>query len=263
VTSFAPNRRATLVGLAGTVIAVAVASAAPAVSPKEAAAMKPILVFDIAETIRDLSSLAPVFQRIFGDKAVLRTWFDELILYSEAMTLTGTYADAGQVGAAVLEMLAKARGVTVHPEDLATLKQASATMPAYPDVAPGLRQLRQASYRLVTLSNSPIAACETQLSQAGIRTEFERLFSIDEQVRRYKPARETYRGVIQALGVQPADLWLVSCHAFDVMGAASAGLHSALIQRADNAPFAIGPQPDIIVPDLPAFARALVARGGR
>ena len=260
MTRFAPNRRAMLAGLAGGVLAGRAASAAPPVPLDGAIAMKPILVFDIAETILDLSSLAPVFRRIFGDEAVLRTWFDDLVVYAEALTITGTYADAGKVGVAVLEMLAKTRGVRVQAEDLDALKRASAAMPAYPDVAPGLRQLRQAGYRLVTLSNNPIATCEAQLGQAGIRAEFEQLFSIDERVKRYKPARETYLDVAQSLGVGPSDLWLVSCHAFDVMGAASAGLHAALILRPGNAPFGIGPQPDVIVSDVPALARALAAR---
>lgn len=130
-------------------------------------------------------------------------------------------------------------------------------MPAYSDVVPALRQLRQAGHRLVTLSNSPIVACEAQLGHAGIRADFERLFSIDERVRRFKPARETYDAVVQSLGVQPADLWLVSCHAFDVMGAASAGLRSALILRPGSAPFGIGPQPDLVVADLTSPAAAL------
>ncbi len=57
-----------------------------------------------------------------------------------------------------------------------------------------------------------------QLRQAGVRGKFERLFSANEQVRRYKPTPEAYQEVAQVFNVRPADLWLTSCHAFDVMG---------------------------------------------
>lgn len=222
--------------------------------------MKPVLVFDIAETILDLQALSPVFTRIFGDPSLLRTWFDELVLYSEALTLTGGYADAGKVGVAVLEMLGQTRGVAIKPEGVAALKQASGAMPAYSDVPIGLARLRDAGFRMVTLSNNPTTTCEAQLTQAGIRPFFERVFSVDDQVKRYKPARESYLSVSAALGVKPADLCLVSCHAFDTLGAAAAGLQTALILRPGNAPFALGPQPIIVAADLERFSRTLIER---
>ena len=46
----------------------------------------PLLVFDVNETLLDIEALAPQFQRIYGDAGVLREWFAQLILYSEAIT---------------------------------------------------------------------------------------------------------------------------------------------------------------------------------
>jgi hypothetical protein len=46
----------------------------------------PMLVFDVNETLLDIEALAPQFQRIYGDAGVLREWFAQLILYSEAIT---------------------------------------------------------------------------------------------------------------------------------------------------------------------------------
>ena len=51
----------------------------------------PFIVFDVNETLLDLESLAPTFERIFGERSALRSWFAQLILYSEALTLAGTY----------------------------------------------------------------------------------------------------------------------------------------------------------------------------
>ena len=225
--------------------------------PRVPSKVKPILVFDIVETILDTGSLAPIFDRILQDGQALRPWLDNLFIYSEAMTIIDIYADAGTLGIAVVEMMARSRGIEIHQQDMAALKQGLGSMRAHPDVTAGLRQLNELGYRLVTLSNSPISACETQLRGAGIRGDFERLFSIDEHVKRYKPARETYLGVAAALSVPPSDLWAISCHAFDVMGAKSAGLHAVFVSRSGNAPIAVGPQPDLIVPDLVGLATVL------
>jgi 2-haloacid dehalogenase len=52
---------------------------------------RPIIVFDVNETLLDLDTIQPVFDRIFGDSAAMRLWFADLITYSEALTLAGVY----------------------------------------------------------------------------------------------------------------------------------------------------------------------------
>ncbi|WP_311948737.1 hypothetical protein [Halomonas piscis] len=50
-----------------------------------------VIVFDVNETLLDITHLAPFFERVFGDRAVLREWFAQLVLYSQSMTLSGLY----------------------------------------------------------------------------------------------------------------------------------------------------------------------------
>ena len=52
----------------------------------------PLLVFDVNETLLDLETMAPTFERIFDDKSAMWLWFSNLILYSAALTLAGHYA---------------------------------------------------------------------------------------------------------------------------------------------------------------------------
>jgi 2-haloacid dehalogenase len=156
-------------------------------------------------------------------------------------------------------MLAQAAGRTVGAGDLAAFAQAAATMPAHPDVGPALLRLKEAGYRMVALSNNPRASCEAQLQHAGIRPFFERVFSVDDEARRYKPAPEAYAAVARALDVRPTGLLMVTCHAFDAMGALSAGLRAALILRPGDAPFKLGKQPELICGDLDALSAALAA----
>jgi 2-haloacid dehalogenase len=50
-----------------------------------------IIVFDVNETLIDIESIGPFFERKFGDRKVLREWFNQLILYSNVITLSGYY----------------------------------------------------------------------------------------------------------------------------------------------------------------------------
>jgi 2-haloacid dehalogenase len=51
----------------------------------------PLVVFDVNETILDLETIESIFERIFGEKGVMRLWFANLFLYSEALSVVGHY----------------------------------------------------------------------------------------------------------------------------------------------------------------------------
>lgn len=226
----------------------------------EAMSARPLLVFDVNETLLDLDSLAPVFARIFGDAGAMRAWFAQMILYSNALTLSGGYVPFGELGGAVLRMQGAIAGVTVTDAELASVRKAIAAMPPHPEVPGALRRLRDAGFRLFGFTNNPRAVCEKQMAHAGIADLFERNFSVDDDVRRYKPAPESYAAVQSALGVAPDAVCLIACHAWDTMGAAACGWHAALITRPGNAPLGVGAQAEIVGKDLEAVASALIAR---
>lgn len=265
--STSTNRRTVLLALAALPLTAQKAGAVTMPSQPtqlgETSVRLPTIVFDVNETILDFSVLLPVFIRVFGDPKALREWFNQVVLYSEALTLAGEYVDSGSVGVAVLKMLAEIGGRKVEDSDFDELKQLSATMPTYADTPDALAVLKKAGFRLVTLSNNPTAGVETQLAHAGLRSFFDELHSIDDQVHRYKPARESYVSLAGELGVSPSDLWLVSCHAFDTLGAAAAGYRTALVLRPQNAPIALGRPPDITGSDLRSVVEALVQVSGR
>lgn len=219
-----------------------------------------IIVFDVNETLIDIESLAPFFERKFGDPMVLREWFNQLVLYSNALTLAGYYQTFFTLGQGVLEMLGTIHGVPVHAADLDDLRTAMLSMPAHQDVPEGLRLLKEAGFRLMTLTNSPPDKEGSPLERAGLSSFIERQFSVDS-VRRFKPAPEVYHLVTELLGVEPSEICLVAAHTWDTLGAQSVGFSAALVARKGNAAL-LGhglPQPQAIAPDLPGVARQLIA----
>src|SRR5215813_6827301 len=147
-----------------------------------------VVVFDLNETLIDIKALNPLFERVFGDRRVLREWFGQLVLYSMTTTLSGLYEDFFSLGRGLFEMLGTVHGVTVEAADVDALREGLLTMPAHPDVEEGLRELKRAGFRLVTLTNSPPdPRGKGPLERAGLAGYFERQFSV-EAARAFKPS---------------------------------------------------------------------------
>jgi 2-haloacid dehalogenase len=214
-----------------------------------------VLVFDVAEGLLDLQVLRPLFQRVFGDGAVVDEWFGETILYSETETLTGTFAPFGRLAVGVLKMLGHIHGVSITEADVAELAKRLASLPTHPDVPDSLRKLKAAGYRMVTLTDSPMIAARGPLEAAGLADLFEQQFTA-ETVRRYKPAHEIYQMVARATGAQLPELCMITSHPWDLIGARTAGCSAALIKRAGVAPLNISgvKQPQIIASTLTEIA---------
>src|SRR5262250_956613 len=234
-------------------------NASPLAQQRSGAGVPSICVFDVNETLLDIEFLVPLFERLFGDSRVLREWFGQLILYSEAITLAGPYTTFFALGQGVLKMLGAIHNVSIQQVDIEELRMRLLTMPAHPDVPAGLKLLKDAGFRLVTLTNSPPDPQTSPLKHADIDGWFEQSFSID-RVRRFKPAPQVYHMVAEELDVPPAAICMVAAHVWDTIGAQSIGCSGALITRPGNAPLLVRglPQPQAVAPDLPRLATQLI-----
>ena len=210
---------------------------------------RPLIVFDVNETLLDLQTMEPIFQRIFGERQAMRLWFANFIMYSAALTVAGRY----------VPMLADARGIKIADADKKELTEKFSTMPPHPEVPAALRKLRDAGFRLFTLTDNLLEVQTRQLEHGGIVDLFERRFSADG-VKHHKPSRQAYAYVERELGVEPSHLCLIACHTWDTLGAVAAGWQAALIKRAGNDVLGVGPQPQIVGDDLNDVADQLIAR---
>lgn len=222
-----------------------------------------IIVFDVNETLLDIDTLTPFFTRVFGKQNVLREWFAQLVLYSQTMTLSGLYTPFGEIGVGALQMIADIRQVTLTESDIDEFKERMNALPAHPDAAPALTRLRDAGFRLVTLTNSASSASPTPLEKAGLSQFFEQHFSV-ETVSKFKPAPETYQMVADTLDVKTSDLCLVACHLWDTIGAQAVGCRGAFLTRPYNEILSAPnvPVPDLIASDLSTLADQIISKKG-
>ena len=206
------------------------------------------LVFDVNETLLDLSVLDPWFDETLGIGA-RREWFALAIQAALVTTATRRYESFAELGAACFVSVARRRNRQAGPADVEHLRGAMASLPPHPDVRPALTALREHGHRLAALTNNPLTVVRAQLTAAGLAPLFEEVLSADE-VGRLKPAPEAYRHAAGRMGVELGAMMLVAAHGWDCAGARSAGARAAFVARPGQAGLPAGPAPDLVVPGL-------------
>jgi 2-haloacid dehalogenase len=219
--------------------------------------MKKLILFDVNETLLDLNALDPYFEKAFGRASIRSMWFATVLRNSLVSTITGQYDDFGKIAAASLDMTARQNGLALSDEDRSTILGAIRSLPAHPDVVPGLERLKEAGFRLFTLTNSPPQVVEAQLENSDLSRYFEQSFSV-EAVKKFKPAAEVYRMAAGALGVPVEQTRLIAAHDWDVVGALNAGCAAAFIARPGKVLNPLLPQPEIIGADLADVAEKII-----
>lgn len=222
-------------------------------------AVKPkVLLFDVNETLLDIGPLKARVAEALLDPHAAELWFATLLQYSLVATVSGQYFAFPEIGAAVLRMLATRSDVMIGQEDAKQLLSAMKSLPAHRDVEPGLRRLRDAGFRLATLTNSSQDGVKAQMHSAGLSGFFERELSV-ESVRKFKPHAQVYAWAAREMDAQPSECMLVAAHGWDVAGAHWAGLKTAFIAREGQQKFPLAPEPDADAADLLGLADALGA----
>lgn len=220
--------------------------------------MPRVLVFDVNETLLDLAALDPHFERAFGDASFRRLWFAQMLQNALVSIVTGAYANFTACQAATLEMLSERQGVNVTEEDRRAILDGMQRLPAHPDVRPSLERLRDAGFRLATLTNSTQEVAEAQLAYAGLRDLFEQALSADT-VRRLKPAPEPYEMAAAQLGVPIGEVRLIAAHAWDIAGALRAGCAAGFVSRPGMVLDPLVERPDVVGADMREVAEQIVA----
>jgi 2-haloacid dehalogenase len=124
----------------------------------------------------------------------------------------------------------------------------------FPDVPEALARLKT-RYKIVVLSNGDPDMLEA--AKAFHKIPFDAVISV-AAANSFKPHVATYAKAAEIMAVKPDQVLFVANHAFDCVGAKSAGMHTAFIDRRLR-PFGMTPhQPDLVVPDMAGLADLLV-----
>ena len=219
--------------------------------------MRPgVIAYDVNETLLDLSALDALFAEVLGDATLRPAWFQTMLQLSFVGVITGNYVDFTTAQHAALRMVARRMGRELSGEDAERIVGGMQRHPAHPEVPDAIARLRDAGFRQVTITNSPLEVARAQLGFAGLDGLVDDVLSADE-VGQLKPGPRPYALVAERSGVPVGDVLLVAAHAWDVSGALAAGTRAAFVARPGMVPSPIGDGPELVVADIDALAQEL------
>jgi len=159
-----------------------------------------------------------------------------------------------EIGHRSVSLVLERAGIPYTMDEVRALVGEIERLRCFPEVPEALARL-QTRYRLAVLSNGDPDMLETATKYLGI--PFDRVISVAE-ANSFKPHVATYTKAAELLSMRLDEVLFVANHAFDCIGAKSAGMRTAFINRRRR-PFGQAPhQPDIVVHTMKELADVMV-----
>lgn len=223
--------------------------------------MPTTLGFDVYGTLIDTQGVLSNLEAMIPDKAKAfsTTWREKQLEYSFRRGLMQNYVNFSVCTSQALEYCCQLYDVSLSEAQKNELLASYSVLPAFDDVAGSLAQLKDAGFSLYAFSNGSGDAVNTLLNNAGIRQFFEAVVSCDD-LRSFKPNPAVYGHFLRQSNASVDRAWLVSSNPFDVIGARSAGMRAAWVQRSSSAVFdPWGIEPTVTIKGLSDLQDKLVA----
>lgn len=204
-----------------------------------------IIVFDIYETMFDMTDMERKINAVTDSKRGYTIWFGLFSQYCFADNSLDTYHDFISIAKASLQMAGYqlSRPVSnAEAEDVMGLLQ---HLPIHEDVQESLSQLNDKGYRIAALTNVPEKIVCERMEITGLISYFENVLSA-ETVKKYKPEKIVYQWASEKLMADPGQMLMVTAHGWDIAGAANAGMKTAFLKRGRQSLFPLSSDPDIV-----------------
>lgn len=189
-------------------------------------------IFDAYGTLFDVHAAIARYRNELGADAdrVSELWRTKQLEYSWTLTAMERYADFEELTARALDF-ALARFQKTDMALRARLLAAYRELGAFPDARAALGELKSAGFVTGILSNGSSGILNAAIDAAALRDALDHVLSVDA-VRIYKPRREVYELVTEALGLTPESIAFVSSNRWDVAGASGFGFRTVWVNRA-------------------------------
>ena len=208
------------------------------------------LVFDSYGTLFDLNQANEECEKQYpGNGAkIAQSWRQKQLQYSWLRALMDRYLDFKNITRDALVFVLKENQLVYDENIIDNLTRSYLTMRPYPDVADGLRSLKQLVGRLAILTNGTEDSMKQVIDHAGFSSMFDLILSVDK-VKTYKPNPKVYELAPKELKIKEKErILFVSGNSWDVAGAKSFGLLTVWINRSSQREFDnLGVLPDFKV----------------
>lgn len=207
--------------------------------------------FDAFGTLWDVRGARSAIAGVTSDPdRFLAEWRRRQLEYTWLRTLMQRYVSFEEISLDALDATAVAMGTRLDPETRNRLLRIWFTPPPFDDVPDMLARLvKVPGLRLGILSNGDPGVLGGLVSHASIVSAFPWIISAEE-VKAYKPSPAVYGLAVKAAGGNAEDILFVSANFWDVAGAASVGMTTCWVNRANQGAEQLGQEPSFVIPSL-------------
>ncbi|KAJ5947180.1 hypothetical protein N7466_000195 [Penicillium verhagenii] len=203
---------------------------------------KIVVAFDMYGTLLSTDSIVRQLDTHVGPtqaSSISALWRRYQLEYTWRLNSMDKYEDFSTVTRNSLRQALSEHGQQLPDTGIDDLLEAYDRLYTFPDVSPALNRIaNDPTLHAVIFSNgtknmiSKSVLHSPDLSQHA--KVFQALVTVDD-VKAYKPSPASYQHCARTVGKQPSqmnEMWLISCNAWDVVGARSAGMNAIWIDRA-------------------------------
>ncbi|MBI1777695.1 MAG: haloacid dehalogenase type II [Proteobacteria bacterium] len=190
-----------------------------------------------------------------GDPSSFVTWWRRTHFENSMIDalLDKEHTPYREIGHRSLALVLERAGIPYTMDEVRRLVAEIERLRPFPEVPEALARLKT-RYRLVVLSNGDPDMLEAATQHH--RISFDQVISV-ASAGSFKPHRATYTKAAAMVGVGMEEVLFVANHAFDCIGAKSAGMRTCFIDRRRR-PFGITPhQPDLIMGTMTELAQLI------
>jgi len=191
------------------------------------------MAFDAYGTLFDVYSVAALGEQLFPGhgKELSQLWRTNQLQYTWLRSLMGNYRDFEKVTSDGLVNACNKLKLDLTAEKHAQLMDAYNKLDTFPETKEALKAL--SGIPLAILSNGSPKMLQAAVKSSGLEGFLSKVISVDE-VKIFKPSPRVYQLALDHLPVKHREeIGFVSSNGWDAIGAASFGLTTFWINRAD------------------------------
>lgn len=205
-------------------------AAVPAHAQDEAPHYKAV-AFDYF-VIFDPNSVVPTAEKIFPGKGVdfTKAWRAKQFEYGFLRSITDNHEDFFKVTEEAMVYTIENMKLQATDAQRQELLNAYLTLTPWPDAVAGLKTLREAGIRIITIANFSQRMLQSNADNAGITPLFDELLSTEVN-KTYKPDPKAYALGIERLGLKKEEIVFAAFGGWDAYGAKSFGYPTFWVNR--------------------------------
>jgi 2-haloacid dehalogenase len=203
-----------------------------------------VIVFDVYETLLDMSVVERKINQITDSKRGYTIWLELFMQYCFVNNSLDTFHDLISIARVTLQMTSRTLGRTLPEGEANDVLQLLRHLPVREEAPSCLSELNDLGLTIIALTNAPEKVVCERMERTGLISYFENVLST-ENVKKYKPEKKVYEWASQKLNTDISEMLMVTSHGWDIAGAKNAGMQTAFLKNHKQLLYPLSPLPDI------------------